>query len=93
MALRKALYEKLSGLEGVRVVSTSLENLAAPLVSVELPADKRHSAIAKALLDKHKVVVKVASGPVRNGLRISTHVYNTGDDVARVCEALRVELT
>jgi selenocysteine lyase/cysteine desulfurase len=89
LSLRKHLFDSLQGIEGIKVVSSPFKELASPLVSVALPDGFRNSTVAADLQSKHGVVVKVLSGPVRNGLRISTHVYNTRKDVERLCSGLR----
>jgi selenocysteine lyase/cysteine desulfurase len=92
LGLRKQLFESLQELEGIKVASSPLEELASPLVSVVLPDGVRNSTVAANLQSKHGVVVKVLSGPVRNGLRISTHVYNTRKDVERLMAGLKKEV-
>lgn len=92
LSLRRKLFGSLQEIESIKVVSPELEELASPLVSVSLPDGVQNSTVAENLQSKHGVVVKVLSGPVRNGLRISTHVYNTRDDVERLCAGLRREI-
>ena len=92
LALRKQLFESLQKIGGIKVVSVEADEMSSPLVSVALPDGVRNSAVAAALQSKHGVVVKVLSGPVRNGLRVSTHVYNTRDDIERLCAGLRGEI-
>ena len=67
-------------------------SVGAPLVSYQLPDSIPGHALYDALLSKHQVVVKVVPGNWFNGHRISTHLFNTADDVDALLMALRSEL-
>ena len=90
--LRRELVAALAALAKGRIVSPVDGPMAAPLVTLELPADVAARNLATALADRHRVIVKVVPRGLVNGIRISTHVYNSKDDIARIASALRTEL-
>jgi len=92
VALRNRAYEGLGKLAGVKLVSPPPGVMASAMVTVALPEGVDSAALARALRSRHRVVVKAVPKRVVNGIRISTHVYNTERDVDRLLAALRKEL-
>jgi selenocysteine lyase/cysteine desulfurase len=92
LALRDRAWQALRSLPGIRVVSPPPGPLASPLVTFQLPDDTKSRDLHDRLLEKHKVVVKIVPANWMNGTRISTHFFNTPDDVDACIAALKVEL-
>jgi selenocysteine lyase/cysteine desulfurase len=93
LALRERLDTALSGVAGLEIVSAREPALASPLLSYRLPARVKALDLHNRLLSAHRVVVKVVPENWFNGQRISTHLFNTEDDVDRLVAALRRELS
>jgi selenocysteine lyase/cysteine desulfurase len=92
LRLAKRVYEGLQQMPALRVVSPPPGPLASPLVSYTLPASIDAVALYSKLSDRHQVVVKVVPTVWFNGHRISTHLFNTEQDVDTLLKALQVEL-
>ncbi|MEO7103181.1 MAG: aminotransferase class V-fold PLP-dependent enzyme, partial [Gemmatimonadaceae bacterium] len=92
LALRNRLYAALQNVPKVRVVSTASGPLASALLSYTLPESVKSGALHQTLRDKHKIEVKVVPGNWFNGSRISTHLFNSDQDVDALVAALKIEL-
>jgi len=66
--------------------------MASALTTVELPRATDNAKFAKALREKHHIIVKVVPKSIVNGLRISTHIYNSEEDVRGLVDAVTREL-
>lgn len=91
-ALRNRLYAALQNVPKVRVVSAPSGPLASALLSYTLPKNIQSGALHERLRDKHKIEVKVVPGNWFNGSRISTHLFNSEQDVDALVGALNIEL-
>lgn len=90
LQLRNRLFEMLGEVPNVRVVSPPPGPLASPLVTVQTLEAINTAEIVQRMHEKHQVMLKgVAKLP--NGLRFSTHLFNSMEDVERAVAALRVE--
>jgi selenocysteine lyase/cysteine desulfurase len=76
----------------VRVVSAPPGPLASPLLTYKLPAGVESRALQLRLMQTHDVVVKVVPAQWLSGHRISTHLFNSDDDVEKLVRALKAEL-
>ena len=92
LALRDRLFAMLAEMPKLRVVSAAPGPLATPLLSFTLPPSITSEAMHERLLQKHKIEVKVVPGNWFNGTRISTHLFNTEQDLAALVAALKEEL-
>lgn len=92
LALRERVRAGLARLPRVAVVGAPAGPQAAPLVSYRLPPEVGAHSLYLALLERHRVMVKVVPGNWFNGQRISTHLFNTEADVDALLGALAVEL-
>ena len=92
LALRQRVFEGLRRLAKIRVVSAEGGAQVSPLVTYVLPDAIKSRDLYERLLKKHQVVVKVVPDNWMNGQRISTHLFNTEQDVDALLAALRVEL-
>ncbi|MEP6619774.1 MAG: aminotransferase class V-fold PLP-dependent enzyme [bacterium] len=92
LALRNRLYAALQGVPKLRVVSAPPGEFASPLLTYVLPDAIESGAFRKLLRDKYKVQLKVVPKNWLNGNRVSTHLFNTEQDVDALVAALRAEL-
>jgi len=92
LALRTRLYASLKNVPKVRVVSAPPGPLASALLSYTLPPNLQSGALHERLRDKHNIEVKVVPGNWFNGSRISTHLFNSEQDVDSLVAALNIEL-
>ena len=93
LALRERLWATLSRMPGLRMTSPPPGPLATALVAVELPAAVESRALRQALLERHRIVVKMVEKRRFNGIRFSPHVFNDEAQIDRALSALRSELT
>ena len=93
LALRDRLFAALHGVPNLKVVSAPPGPLTSPLLSYELPPRHQAGAFRELLLQKHHIEVKAVPSNFMNGQRISTHLFNTAQDVDALVSALRAELT
>ncbi len=91
LALRNRLDARLRAVPGLRVVSAPPGPLASPLLTFALPDDVDSRGLAGRLSTNHQIVVKIVPKEWLNGLRISTHLFNSEADVDRLLEALEAE--
>jgi selenocysteine lyase/cysteine desulfurase len=92
LALRDRLHGELADVDGVRVVGPPPGPLACGLVAFRLRDALDAAVVRKALQDRHGIQVRAVDKRVFNGLRVSTHVYNTQAHVDAFLAALREEL-
>jgi selenocysteine lyase/cysteine desulfurase len=92
LALRERAWQALQNVARIRVVSPPAGPLASPLLTFLLPDSVKSGDLYQRLSERHKVVVKVLPEQWGNGTRISTHLFNTTDDVDRFVAALKVEM-
>jgi selenocysteine lyase/cysteine desulfurase len=92
LRLRNRLFAALADVPKLRVVSGPPGPLASPLLTFALPDDIKSEVFQKRLRDKHNVQLKVVPKNWLNGNRVSTHLFNTEQDVDALVAALRAEL-
>jgi selenocysteine lyase/cysteine desulfurase len=92
LALRRRLLEALRQVPRVRVVGPPDGPAASPMLSYVLPDPVRSADLYERLRRRHGIVVKVVPPQWFNGHRVSTHLFNTPDDVDALAAALRAEL-
>ncbi len=92
LALRRELYDALSGLGGIALPSPREGPTVSANLSFVLPAGTDHHAVRRNLLLRHKVYLRVVELAGFLGLRASLHCYNRSEDVAALTAALRTEL-
>ena len=92
LALRGRLHTALAAVPQVTIVSGGAGPLASPLLSYRLPELHKAGALHTRLREQHHVEVKVVPGNWFNGHRISTHLFNTEQDVDTFVRALSAEL-
>jgi len=92
LSLRNRLFAALTNVPKLRVVSAAPGPLASPLLTYALPAGIESGPFHERLREKHSVEVKVVPSNWLNGNRISTHLFNTEQDVDALVTALKAEL-
>jgi selenocysteine lyase/cysteine desulfurase len=92
LALRNRLFAALQEVPRLRVVSALPGPLASPLLTYTLPDAIESDAFRKRMSDKHRIVLKTVPKNWLNGQRVSTHLFNTEQDVDSLVEALKIEL-
>jgi selenocysteine lyase/cysteine desulfurase len=93
LALRNRLHAALASVPKLRVVSAPPGGLASPLLTYMLPDAIESGAFRTLMLDKHKIELKVVPKVWMNGNRVSTHLFNTEQQVDTLVATLRAELT
>lgn len=88
LALRNRMFRALGGVPKVQVMSAPPGAQATPMVTYTLPRGVSASALHGVLRTTHNIEVKVVPGNFLNGHRISTHLFNTEDEVERFVQVL-----
>ncbi len=92
LALRNRLYAALRGVPKVRVVSSPPGPLASALLTYRLPDDIDSRGFQHLMREKHNIELKVVPKNWLNGNRVSTHLFNSEQDVDGLVAALKIEL-
>lgn len=92
LELHRHAHERLSALPKLRIVSAKDGPLASPLLTYVLPAGIDSGELAGRVFKNHHIEVKTVPANWLNGHRVSTHIFNTTEDVDRLASALEVEL-
>lgn len=92
LALREQVRAALRAVPNIEVVSPPAGPLASPLLTFRLPDAVKAGALRERLRSAHNIEVKVVPATWLNGIRISTHLFNTPSDVDALAAALRAEL-
>ena len=92
LTLRARAYEGLSKLPRVRIASPPKGPHATAMVAFEIPASLDSVAVRLAIARRHGVILKTVEKRWFNGLRISTHIFNTEADVDRALAAIAEEV-
>lgn len=94
LSLRNRLYDRLTQLRNVRIVSPVAGPLASPMLACILPDTFKKNLFVKMLLDKYKLSIRPTHNQFGfNGIRFSLHIFNTEKEVDFASEVLRRELT
>lgn len=92
LALRNRLFAALKGVPKLRVVSAPPGPLASALLTYKLPDDIESRVFQQRMRDKHNIELKVVPKNWLNGNRVSTHLFNSEQDVDALVIALKAEL-
>ncbi|HKR62016.1 MAG TPA: aminotransferase class V-fold PLP-dependent enzyme, partial [Pyrinomonadaceae bacterium] len=93
LRLRNRAYDGLKKISKVQVVSAPPGPLATALVAFRLPETVDSIAFRKALSDKYKLILKNTEKRWGNGMRVSSHVFNTEADIDAALKAISSELS
>jgi selenocysteine lyase/cysteine desulfurase len=92
LALRNRLYAALQGVPKARVVSSPPGPLASALLTFRLPDAIESGGFQQLMREKHKIELKVVPKNWFNGIRVSTHLFNSEQDLDALVAALKIEL-
>lgn len=94
LSLRNRLYDRLTQLRNVRIVSPAAGPLASPMVACILPDTFEKTSFVKMLLDKYQLSIRPTHNQFGfNGIRFSLHIFNTEKEVDFASEVLSKQLT
>jgi selenocysteine lyase/cysteine desulfurase len=93
LALRNRLYAALHDVPRLRVVSAPPGPLASALLSYRLPDDVDSHAFQQRMRERRNIELKVVPRNWFNGNRVSTHLFNSEQDVDALVAALGAELS
>lgn len=93
LSLRNRLYGRLTNSKRLKLVSPAAGPLAAPMVAAVLPEDINKKAFVQMLLDKHRLSIRPTHDQFGfNGIRFSTHIFNTAGEVDYAAAVVEKEL-
>jgi cysteine desulfurase/selenocysteine lyase len=92
LALRSRLFDALPGVPKLQVVSATRGPSASPLLTFRLPDAIESRAFQERMRQTHKIELKVVPKNWFNGIRVSTHLFNTQHDVDTLVTTLKQEL-
>jgi selenocysteine lyase/cysteine desulfurase len=84
--LRIRLLMQLEEMDGFTLLTPREEALCAGILTISL-ADRDYREVRRIMLEEHDFVLKSGKAEY-NAIRISTHIFNSEDDVDRMVEAL-----
>jgi selenocysteine lyase/cysteine desulfurase len=92
LALRTRLYTALKDVPQLQVVSAPSGAGASALLTFRLPDPVESRQFQSRMRDKHKIELKVVPKNWFNGIRVSTHLFNSDSEVDALVAALKLEL-
>jgi selenocysteine lyase/cysteine desulfurase len=92
LGLRSRVFTALQEVPRIHVVSADTGPLASGLVTFMLPDQFESRAFQQMMRSKHNIELKMVPKNWMNGIRVSTHLFNTLQDVDSLIIALKSEL-
>jgi selenocysteine lyase/cysteine desulfurase len=92
LRLRNRLYERLSDIPNLKIVSPAAGPLASPMLACRIPDKIERTSFVRMLLAKHKLSIRPTHKQWFNGIRLSLHIFNTEKQVDFAAGVLRKEL-
>jgi len=92
LGLRNRLYEQLSSIPKLKIMSPVAGPLASPMLACQIPESIERISFVRMLLDKHKLSIRPTHKQWFNGLRLSCHIFNTVKEVDFAADVLHREL-
>jgi len=90
--LRNRLYAALQDVPRLQVVSAPSGPLASALLAYRLPDDLESRVFQARMRERHNIELKVVPANWFNGNRVSTHLFNSEQEVDALVAALKTEL-
>ena len=93
LSLRNRLYANLKDLNTIKILSPVQGPLSSPMLTLLLPGEIEKTAFVKMLLEKHKLSIRPTHKEFGfNGIRFSTHIFNTEKEIDFASEVMHTEL-
>lgn len=92
LLLRNRLYDRLSGMKNLTIVSPPPGPLASPMLACLLPDSIERVAFNRMLYDKYKLSIRATHKQWFNGIRFSCHIFNTEKEVDLAADVVRKEI-
>lgn len=92
LGLRNQLHALLRDVPKLRVVSAPPGALASPLLTYQLPEELESRAFQRRMRERYRIELKMVPKNWFNGIRVSTHLFNSAQDIDALVGALRTEL-
>jgi selenocysteine lyase/cysteine desulfurase len=92
LSLKNRLYEKLSHISKIKIMSPAAGRLSSPMIACLLPETIDRTAFSRMLLDKYKLSARSTHKQWFNGIRFSCHIFNSEKEIDFAAEVLRKEL-
>jgi len=92
LSLRNRLYERLSRMTNLTIMSPVMGPLASPMLACRIPDTVDRTLFVRMLLDKHKISIRPTHKQWFNGIRFSLHIFNTEKEVDFAADILHQEL-
>ncbi len=86
--LSRHVRERLAHWRGLEPVTPEHATLSGGMTAFALPAGTDAAGLSAGLWERFRVDAAVVQGPGRPLIRVSTHFFNTEDDIERLAEAL-----
>jgi selenocysteine lyase/cysteine desulfurase len=87
--LRNRLYEHLSKINSLKIMSPEPGPLASPMLACQLPDRLEKTSFAQLLYEKHKISIRATHKQWFNGIRFSMHIFNTEKEVDFAADVVR----
>jgi selenocysteine lyase/cysteine desulfurase len=93
LTLRNRLYEKLSHIKNLKIVSPVIGSpLTSPMLACMIPETIERTSFVKMILDKHNLSIRPTHKQWFNGIRFSCHIFNTEKEIDFSADVLDKEL-
>ena len=92
LLLRNRLYDRLSGMKNLTIVSPPPGPLASPMLACLLPDSIERVAFNRMLYDKYKLSIRATHKQWFNGIRFSCHIFNTEKEVDLAADVVIKEI-
>jgi isopenicillin-N epimerase len=90
--LTRYVRECLTGLAGLRQATPSAPASHGAMTAFRLPTGTQPAALRRGLWERYRIEAPVIERPEGPLIRVSTHFYNTEEEIDRLAEALKVLL-
>jgi len=80
---------RLDGLAGLQRITPEEPALCGALTAFRLPAGVDIALLRKRLWEDHRIEAPIVERPEGPLIRVSTHFYNTTEEIDRLAEALK----